>query len=1815
MPINTAGVQTDYVVDTSTEVITEIKQAAGDDTFQLVDLDAFISLFHEYYPQSQDCPQKLWHTLMGNEPSGKEDGLNLDVRFLTKDSCHMILEHYKLFISGIDFHHLPSGFFLTKNPVQGGIRDVLHYSSYLAANNPQTTSLSITLSDKTRQTESTQGHGFENPQAQWYEFLHAHMSSGDDVYCTEKELTNAFITFSNTLTRLDLKFYDADFSSIEKDFNPVVLLGRWAAVLTQPNLKKMDVSTQWQALPQLQLSSGYSTLRAITDYKNTENPCGFILPEMFDVNNQPIIYNPIRTITEARTIKTESDIWRYLAYQPKRNSITFYQKGFQVIEAMDMDEQRKTDMRRILIASTSGPGHTAENEAEEENELKIWTSLCSLLDTITSSTMTMRAVGSLYDGRQVKIDFITHLHRPEILPNILFLKSIADYISDYIRALSIADVTQATFTGITPMMPMIKLSDKLDALIKQYRDSFYAGARFYFVDGQWNTLDLKSYIELQYSIDQESFNADKSKEFADLIIPYLSTFNISDFKDLTLKQIFNALRAFPQEKRRDLNYCLDLFKDVSNQQTAKALYKIITDVPSIKKQDKSLMPLLDYVAQNFANEFPEHYFSEKKQQLTDAQSGLNEEQITNVYSLQLSKTQSQAIVSIECALVIKNPEITTEQLNTLNEQLVNLSRVLTPVDFTQFTERLVTIRDYLPRETETLGKLINILCQKRNVEGFSQIYFRNKIEKANDDFLINKCNLFIETLKPLGLNKGTINAQTVQDLLAQIVLNSSFEATQDENYVNQITAILDSLSQVTKAHPHIRNHLLDAFNNILGKNTKDYLPNTLAFIECINALAAILTSGEDELAQKNMLCLFALFAKFHKDPNLLIETWNEIAVLQNPDQQKFLLNLTNCLLENNQSTEGLSELINFLNNNDERFQTLAEHCAIPPYPDIKTINKWLTEGTFNTHYQDYSMRPYGKRRTDFAFKRNEFETQLENFKGINLDLLTSTFATNFEKTSKSLRALPVNQLRKSFAELREKHPLTQEDKIVLLALCIEMLARTTAQYDDEIPPKLISQELNTTQVMALYAMLTNPNPKLISEIETGEGKSRIMMILAATQVAQGKTVDFMTSDMPLAERDYLSYSAFFTALGIRTSLISLNTPRQLYQKGGVNFSDNSQLLLLRNKSDIALDPYAYLEEQEENRCLLIDEVDKFVHDKSKESYNYASQSKNLTSFVWVYPLLVNFVRNIKEKNEGAPFEAESLTDKFVDFVAVNDIDEQHQASIASLNNLAKNQISTWINAARTSLKMEYDKDYKVTGTEDSKLFAIRDSEGYMRYTRKVLVLDNGRPVEGSTFSDGVHQCLCALENMKAGKEEFIINSENQTQRSSYPVSFMAGYEKGTVFGVSGTTRSEAPLANKEINYENYDYLIVPRQKPLRREDKNIWAAKDQQQQIEFIKKAILEQFTADPAHPVLLLCKNDQQSKVLSDALSSDPELVALAKAITRVHALSEKRFELNAIEQAGTPSVLTISTVGMFGRGVDINAANLCVLSAYVPSFEDEKQIKGRTARAGKEGEYRMIPNLSDPDCPLNGATYNINNEVDKVQKTKALEALRLEEISKLYAGFLENIHQHFLSSYTITAKVDQEDVLIKWQKFLDNVQKDWNANKEKLLNSIEAENKEEFITLFKEFTTLWESRAPFMGEAEEKFDVKKANTTYTALLNQKGFFKHERQALKVQKEYDVADDGQARIYSTLFAQERAILRGERAFFADYYAWKEGRGELFPDLMATLNGDRPLFANLIATIARLIEELKQWWAGNTETSTLAEMETPEQTLPCGASI
>ncbi|RUR12026.1 hypothetical protein [Legionella sp. km772] len=937
-----------------------------------------------------------------------------------------------------------------------------------------------------------------------------------------------------------------------------------------------------------------------------------------------------------------------------------------------------------------------------------------------------------------------------------------------------------------------------------------------------------------------------------------------------------------------------------------------------------------------------------------------------------------------------------------------------------------------------------------------------------------------------------------------------------------------------------------------------------------------------------------------------------------PVQKRFLLSLITHLLGNQKSITGLEDLLRALSADPKAFSMLMSHVDSPPYPDIKTIHQWIKADNFKECYRAYSVEPYGRRELSYAFQESYFHEQKTKYQGIEPGLFSKALAQSLNKRLQENRQKSLSQLQAEINQLRllSEPEFLLEHQEALLCLCIEMLARTTGQKHPENAEQIISQEVNTTQVMTLYAMLATDNPKLISQIDAGEGKSRVAMILAACQSLRGKTVDIITSDMELAERDYLTYTPFFNSLGVLTSLITINTPPELYQKNGINFSDDRQLFLLRNQSDILGKPFAYLQENKSKRCLILDEEDVFRHNKSTDLYNYAMASARLKSFAWIYSHLVKFMQEqlvLAEQNKQDRLSLDSLALLFVHYVQKWEGDA-HYRSLLALKKERPAQISTWLNSAYQAIRMKEKQHYAVTENNPAKMFSVVDAHNKTRLTRKVLVLDQGRSIEDSTFGEGIHQCLCALENQKA-KDSFVIFPENATARSSLTTNFIAQYREGQLYGISGSTRSEAPLFNKAINHENYHYLVAPRHKPLQREDKPIWLAKDEQQQIQFLKKLVIEKLKRN--WPILIICKNDIQSQTIYNALTQDSDVADLLQKQQWIHALSSSEEKKEAIEHAGEENVLTVSTVGNFGRGKDIFSSNekpLLVLVPYVPTFEDEIQIAARTARNGKTGEFRMVPHLQDSDYPFKGDTGNVAQEIQKLQGLMAIQASFQEEVSKLYADFIEETTQLFLNEYHELKKAEDVSAVVilleEWSNYLNALQKDWQKCRKILVTALETRKQEVFSYTFQNFVDKWLLALPSyeVGRALNLPPLsyeERSNKIYTSALLQSNFFKAKKHSIKVQHRYDPADDGQARIYDVPFAQLRAVLSGERHLFADYYAWKEGRGELFPDLMAAFRGERPLFANLLAIIDRWLREIKSFFTAKTSDPAVNEGTSP----------
>jgi len=1771
-----ASIQVEFVSEVATEVETlEEAHLAPAFSIQLVDKRKFLERLISKLGLISIDDIEFWDNLFGNIPYMEDQPLTLNphVRYLTTDSCEKILKHRLQFRSGIDFQHLPPGFLLVKNPRGGGVCDVLHYSEYYAqfqAKDDNHVFALTLLPQEELNAAPVEESSFSGPQAAWYAFLQHQRVTPSGVYCSESQLKDAFIRFSTIIQEKGLHYYLPEFpEEPSASVNPLVLLGRWETVLSNPRLQRQDLTKQWEVLLQLPLMKSCEAIRAITDYAQDVRACGFVLPEM-KLDKDGFSDKGFRPRDDVKTIvgHNMSSFWRFIAYQPQRYSIGFYEKALERLSKIDLHPRTRQQMLQILVASTVGYNH------EKDQEEAAFIAFNTLCDAIEKGPFGIRTQ-EYTDG------VVSRLYELPTQPNIAYLQSIAQHIKE----------------NLFHPQYLVILSNRLSLMVTNLKDSLYHGAKFYFTNGQWRQLSINLYLNLQYDFYRYvgGAHAVEATEHVflspdsvlspklTLLAPHLSTFNLLSMKDIQQALATWPLQLSPENQAR-LHFCFELFNDVQTNDglTATTVAQLIDDVTTMDMLESShwRLELLDYLKQ-FASRFRAGYFEHKEKQLRDAVFGLTPEQISKVRACGFAEAANIAIISLQSAIVEQEPEMDA-YLAALNDQLMILKQMITPDDFILFTQQLDEMRVAVASDYRALPGLIDEIIKKRSLEGFNQIFVRNEIEKSKDHVL-PKFSVFIDKIKPLVTLEGLgLDKVMLQETLATLVLNSPLEAlSATDDYQQKIMKLITQLNHAATVHPQIKYYVLACLNHMPNPNTRAYLEQFRLFGKNLKKLCQILPSGEDEFLKENMFVIYSLFAHYHQRPVELTQLIEQV-VRMPPAEQAFMLRFLSRLLDNKQSITSVETLIDLLIANQEKLTLFKTMGKTPPYPNVETLVDWLQTAGFAEQYARFSINPYGDRRLDYAFNVVQYQKQRGKFVGVDA-IFTDDIGRQLAVQLSENRGKTIQVLMDEYQTICAR-TMSDADKLQLLCICVEMLARTASQkaHDDK---RTISQELNTTQIMAVYAKIMNPSHRLISQIDTGEGKSRIMMVLAACQAAQGRTVDFLTSDMQLAERDYLSYRQFFTALGIPTSLISLNTPSQLYQRGGVNFTDNSQLLLLRNRSDIEQRPYAYLDERKEMRCLLVDEVDKFIHDKSKDAYNYASQSKLLADFVFVYPALMQYMDSLS-LSKDASFDPAKHLDTFLEYIQQNVVNRMHKASLTQLSTENPQQILTWLRSAHTALHMEADKHYIMTEPDKDKLYLLRDSEGHLRYSRKIFVLDNGRPAPGSSFSEGVHQCLCAKENIALRKlsdnnrDAFIILPENQTQRSSFSVTFIAGYTEGNIYGVSGTTRSAAALAEPEINYEQYSYLTVPREKPLIREDKKVWLAKDEAQQIQFLRRAIMNK----PGCPVLLICKDDQQSLRLYNAFQQDP---LLRRSLSRVHGLTAPEDERQAIQQAGRSDYLTISTAGMMGRGVDIHADNLLVLAAYVPTEEDEIQIKGRSARIGKPGEYRMIPAMSCPDNPLQGSTYNVHHEVLKSQKQRQCLEVFQKEATALYAFLLEDITQHFLADLERCEPETRLDKLQDWQRFLGEMQKGWEPQRKQLLEAIHANDAQKFSAVFTQFAKKCVDARP--GASIDTDRTSQITKTYAAIRAAQGFFVPQRPALQVQPVYDPADDGQACVYEHLFAQTRATLRGERRLFANIHAWREGRGVLFPDLMAVLHGERQLFANLVATIFRWIAAVRAW--------------------------
>ena len=230
---------------------------------------------------------------------------------------------------------------------------------------------------------------------------------------------------------------------------------------------------------------------------------------------------------------------------------------------------------------------------------------------------------------------------------------------------------------------------------------------------------------------------------------------------------------------------------------------------------------------------------------------------------------------------------------------------------------------------------------------------------------------------------------------------------------------------------------------------------------------------------------------------------------------------------------------------------------------------------------------------------------------------------------------------------------------------------------------------------------------------------------------------------------------------------------------------------------------------------------------------------------------------------------------------------------------------------------------------------------------KVVIVDNsntGHPLEGSRWSNGVHEFVEVREGLKPKTESLTIAS------LAHP-SFFACYK--TIFGVSGTLGAEAEREEVQKVYGTTCFE-VPTHKLRQLVQEPSIIVREDEDYVSFLIGHVQERTKL--GRPVLIICISINDSTEYTQQMRTAGLQV---QVLNSIQAESEKMILL----RAGEPGMVTVAT-NAAGRGTDIRLreevvaiGGLHVVMTFLPqNLRVEEQGMGRSGRQGQPGTAIII-------------------------------------------------------------------------------------------------------------------------------------------------------------------------------------------------------------------------------------------------------------------
>eukprot|EP00796_Vickermania_ingenoplastis_P009725 gene9725-6813_t len=507
----------------------------------------------------------------------------------------------------------------------------------------------------------------------------------------------------------------------------------------------------------------------------------------------------------------------------------------------------------------------------------------------------------------------------------------------------------------------------------------------------------------------------------------------------------------------------------------------------------------------------------------------------------------------------------------------------------------------------------------------------------------------------------------------------------------------------------------------------------------------------------------------------------------------------------------------------------------------------------------------------------------------------------------------------------------------------------------------------------------------LAQVATGEGKSIIVAMIAATFALMSQTVDIITSSRQLAARDAAEFRSFYHFWGFRVAHIAVEQPTKIHFNAEVVYGTNTDFEFVQLREGCMMKIIRQYDPMRTNcwvprpqNVAIVDEADNLFLDAAQNSARIAYSTG--VSFSWVYAPILELVA------DGNPRPSASAVRRKLCHAYSG-----YYAPMVDL--LSDSQLTSWVQAANVALNHRTkDKDYVV---RQQKVF--------------IIDLDTGRLQESSRWSRGVHEMIEVKERVPVRMESGVIGSV------AHP-SFFDGY--GTVIGITGTAGE--PEEREEIRQlYGIECFDVPPHKPCLRQrfpTRVFPTSKGKQEAV--VRSALAKSRSTSVLILVPTILESNQLVALVKKLAPPSPVCCLVLNETQR----EDEEFVLLKASQVGTILVATNTA----GRGTDIrpsaevlqNGGLHVIYGAFPPNLRVECQGLGRSARQGQPGSNQMFISLDEVLVKsLLGQSYYFceTNMEDCVKELYVARARQIKSISE-YRNFFTD--QRELSKTIFTMK-----------------------------------------------------------------------------------------------------------------------------------------------------------------------------------------------------